>query len=176
MANFWLIQRGKFKEKEPFIPFGLSNIVDLSYMGAAEFEWGAIPKAYRRLMYHFEKYKLFKTGIFSPEGEELMVFCKEEHSSEIIQMIKEYVQHPYSLKEFSELDKIPTAKKTDTSWERRNSDFWWCIDRFSYGNWLACMSSHSQKLIDTLTCDFRNWWQTKSTEERNKEYNNSLDW
>ena len=50
MAKFYLIQRGTFKTTGEKLT-GTNGVVNLDYMGSAEFEWGAIPKAYRRLLY-----------------------------------------------------------------------------------------------------------------------------
>ena len=177
MANFWLIQRGLFTtDTRNTSTLKFPNTVDLDYMGAAEFEWGALPHSLRRMMYHFEKYEMFKTGIFSPEGEELMVFCTKEKSTDIIRMLKEYIDKPYELKEFSELEKIPTAKADDTSWQGRCSDFWWCIDRKGLGDWMACMSSTSEKLLAALRHDYQFWWLSMSAEHQEREYKDSLDW
>ena len=39
MANFWLIQRGTFRETGKLF-IGKDGIVSLDYMGSSEFEWG----------------------------------------------------------------------------------------------------------------------------------------
>jgi hypothetical protein len=145
-------------------------------MGSAEFEWGAIPKAFRRIMYHFDEYSLIATGIFSPEGEELMLFCKKEYSDMILEMVKEFISNPYSLKEYSELEKIPVAKKGDASWRGRTTDFWWNIDIREYGDWMACMSSKADLLVKILNSDHNDWWMMKSEAEREKEYKDSKRW
>ena len=44
MKKFYLIQRGNFKNDEKSLT-GSDGVVNLDYMGATEFEWGAIPKA-----------------------------------------------------------------------------------------------------------------------------------
>ena len=173
MAKFWLIQRGKFTTQKPSSALCIDSNIDYDYMGSAEFEWGAIPKAFRRMMYNFDKYSICQTGICSPEGEQLVIVCKSKQTAEIVRMLKEFIEHPYSLKEYSELEKIPTAKKDDTSFERRSTNFWWCIDHNEYGDWMACMSSESAKLFEILTHDYENWWLKKSLEEREEEYRKS---
>ena len=44
LKKFYLIQRGNFKNDEKSLT-GSDGVVNLDYMGATEFEWGAIPKA-----------------------------------------------------------------------------------------------------------------------------------
>jgi len=175
MANFWLIQRGTFKKESPFVPGGIDSIVGFDYMGSAEFEWGALPKAYRRIMYHFNEYGLHNTGIYTPEHEELLVFCKKDCSEGIIEAIKEYIAHPYSLKEFSCLDTITKSKKD--SWDRKHCDFWWCIDRNeTIGNWMALLEPRRDLFNEIITANYHNWWLLKSPEERETEYRKALDW
>lgn len=173
MANFWLIQRGFFKETSTSHTV-LDEVVNLDYMGAAEFEWGALPKAYRRMMYHFSEYEVFHTEIYTPEHDELMVFCKTDCVTEVIPAIHQFIEQPYSLKEYSDLEKVPKAKKDDTSYNRRRSNFWWCIDDDSYGDWMAFLQPQSKILIETIQNAHQNWWLTKSPKEREEEYNKAL--
>lgn len=53
--HFWLIQRGSFRDLKSatkFLGGSPTHLINPDYMGAAEFEWGAIPRAYRRIMGH----------------------------------------------------------------------------------------------------------------------------
>jgi len=176
---FWLIQRGFFvsntrENEQSDLSFDTS--IRLDYMGSAEFEWGAIPKAYRRLMHHFEEYETVHTGISSLDGDELVLFCNKDHTEEILRMVKEYIDSPYSLKEYSDLEEVPNSSKANSSYRSRRTDFWWCIDVEDYGDWMACMSSKEDVLVQTLREDYEQWWLTKPPEEREKEYNNSISW
>ena len=174
MANFELIQRGTFKEKGKYF-IGSDGVVSLDYMGSSEFESGAISKALRRLMYHFSEYEVFNTGIYTPEKDELMVFCKKDCSMAIIPAISQYIENPYHLKEYSELEKVPKARKEDTSYGGRLSNFWWCIDiKEPYGNWIAFLQPHCKILTEAVKNDYQDWWLNMSPEEREKEYKESL--
>lgn len=47
---FWLVQRMEYLADYPILfNKGIDKWFDLDYMGAAEFEWGAIPKSLRRI-------------------------------------------------------------------------------------------------------------------------------
>lgn len=177
MANlFYLIQRGAFQESGKSL-LGSDRVVNLDYMGSAEFEFGAIPKAYRRLMYHFEEYDVFHTEIYTPEHEELLVFCRKGCATEVIQAIREFIEQPYYLKEYSELEKVPKAKKEDTSYDGRRSNFWWCIDiKKSYGDWMAFLQPQSDLFTEAVENDYLDWWLNKAPEAREEEYKNSLHW
>ena len=175
MSKFYLIQRGQFRDSGTNLT-GRNGVVDLDYMGSAEFEWGAIPKAYRRLMYNFLEYEVFHTGIYTPEQDELLVFCNKNCSENVVQSIKEFIDSPYHLKEYSQLELIPTSKKNDTSWwNHRSTDFWWCIDKNNcHGDWMAFLKSSSEKFELAIKNDYQNWWLTMSPEEREDEYKSSL--
>ena len=85
--------------------------------------------------------------------------------------------NPNGLKEYSELEKIPTARKEDTSFNRRYCNFWWCIDiKESYGDWMAFLQPQLSLFTEAVENDYQNWWLNKSPEEREEEYEESLNW
>lgn len=173
MAKFWLIQRGTFLEKGKYLT-GTDGVVELDYMGSAEFEWGAIPKAYRRLMYNFSEYEVFHTEIYTPEHEELMLFCKKDCKDEIMQTIREFIEKPYHLQEYSELEKVPKARKGDTSYNGRHSNFWWCIDIKPHGDWMAFLEPQLKLFMEAVKNDQNDWWLKKTKRQRKKEYEEAI--
>lgn len=173
MAKLWLIQRGTFLEQGKYLT-GTDGVVKLDYMGSAQFEWHAIPKAYRRLMYNFSEYEVFHTGIYTPENDELMVFCKKECKEEILQSIRSFIEKPYHLQEYSELEKIPKVKKGDEFGRRTN--FWWCIDIKPHGDWMAFLEPQLNLFMEAVKNDQNDWWLKKKKREREKEYKQSLRW
>ena len=180
MSQFWLIQRGNFIQRETIFEsllIGPDQIISLDYMGSSEFEFGAIPKAYRRIMHDFTEYDVFHTEIFTPEHDELMVFCNKDYGERITQGIRKFIEMPYRLKEYSELEKVPKAKKEDTSYDRRRSNFWWCIDiSESYGDWMAFLQSELNRFKTAVKNDYQDWWMKKTPKGREEEYNKSLRW
>ena len=170
----YLIQTGNFLNgKKDFKGLtGREGLVDLEYMGSAEFEFGAVPRSYRRIMYNFENYSYYNTGVFTPEKDELIVFCYSEDSEGILNDITKFINNPRHLKEPSELEKIPTSKKNEKGWNARRHDFWWCID---YGeDWMAFLNSNKKAFELAITKDYRDWWLAKSEEKREEEYKLSL--
>lgn len=176
MAKLYLIQRGIFNSTGTSLTGRRDGVIDLDYMGSTEFEWSAIPKAYRRLMYHYSDYELFPTGIYTPEHDELMVFCKKDSKAQIIESIQQFINQPYHLKEYSELEKVPLAKKGDKSFDGRRTNFWWCIDTNESGDWMAFLKSYKPLFQKGITNDYNLWWLKKSPEEREEEYKKSLRW
>lgn len=174
MAKLRLIQRGIFQDNGIGLT-GEDGVVDLDYMGNSEFECGAIPKAYRRLMYNFDEYEIIHTGIYTPEHDELLVFCLKNYAQYITQAISEFIDTPYHLQEWSGLEKVPKAKKEDTSFSSHTTDFWWCIDiEAPYGNWMAFLSPRLNLFMKAITNDYQNWWLKKTKKEREEEYRKSL--
>ena len=69
--KFYLIQRGKFNKDGNGLT-GRDGVVDLDYMGSAEFEFGAIPRSFRRIMHDFDSYVYTSTGIYTKDNNQLM--------------------------------------------------------------------------------------------------------
>jgi hypothetical protein len=169
--KFYLIQRGKFNEDGTCLT-GRKGVVDLDYMGSAEFEFGAIPKSFRRIMHDFDKYEYTDTGICTKEKNKLILFSNRESSEEIVDGLVSFIKEPYYLKEYSELDKIPNSSVKDTGFKELRSDFWWCIELGK--DWMAFLNSNRELFEKGINYDYNNWWMEKPEEERKQEYVKSL--
>ncbi len=117
----WLIQRLKIKVRpNKETKLRLSEVISSDYMGSSEFEFGAIPKAYRRVCTNLDSYTITviegveenKLYLFSSLSEEDIVKYKEF----LVKAVKDDVrlqENPYFIKEYRELFKI---------------DLWWDLD------------------------------------------------
>lgn len=104
-----------------------------------------------------------------------MVFCRKDWATEVIQAVREFIEQPYPLQDYSELEKVPKAKKEDTSCDRRLSNFWWCIDiNESYGDWMAFLQPQSNLLTEAVKNDYQKWWLSKTPKVREEEYKDSI--
>lgn len=182
--KLYLIQRGKLHAGEHFEKFTGSKdncFVDLDYMGAAEFEWGAIPKAYRRIFDNFKEFELIKTDLITIDGKFFWLFCKKERYEETLNCIKDFIENPYYLHEYSDL---PEHFKKQTSSLLKDfykkTDFWWDIKN----DWIGFLSGgekcgkRKNKIKDgtgkanafkeILKKDFQELWVNISYEEREK--------
>lgn len=169
--NFYLIQRGKFNRYGEGLT-GKAGVIDLDYMGSAEFEFGAIPRSFRRIMHNFENYIYTPTGIFTKDNNELILFSNQETATEILEGIVSFINNPYHLKEYSELEKIPYSSKNDTGFQSLMTNFWWCIEYDK--DWMAFLNSNRALFEKGINNDYNNWWLKKSEEERKQEYVKSL--
>ena len=177
MGKFYLIQRGSFEEdlsKKFYGLTGMHGLVDLDYMGNAEFEFNAIQHAYRRIMHHMESnaydYYICE-DIKDVNGNPFILFCKKEQYENIKEELKAYIENPYRLKSFFPIKKHITGDKTSTN-------FFWCIDRTDTGDWMGWFfdEDKTDTFKNVINSDYSEWWLAKSQRERNKEYNSSLSW
>ena len=169
--KFYLIQRGKFNKNGNELK-GIDGIVDLDCMGAAQFEFGAVPRSYRRIMHDFDKYVYSSTGIYTKDNNELILFSNQASSNEIVDGLISFINNPYHLKEYSELEKIPTSSMNDTGPNKLRKDFWWCIE-FNK-DWMAFLNSNREIFENGINYDYQNWWMQKPEEVRHQEYVKSL--
>ena len=148
-----------------------SAYIDLDYMGNAEFEFGAIPHSYRRILWNREKYDyhIFH-DIKDHKGQPFVIFCKTEHAEQIKDELKRYIENPYRLKSFSDIKCHITGTETKT-------DFFWNIDRNEIGDWMGWFGEDKLEIFKKiLDKDYNEWWMKKSEDQREIEYNSSLNW
>jgi hypothetical protein len=172
--GFWLIQRGSFNNlKNEYKGLtGREGLIDLDYMGSSEFEWGAIPKAYRRIMGEFDQYVYhYIHEIKDYKGKLLVIFCQKEKCEAIETEIRNFIEKGYQLKEFCTLKDHIKGKGGLCSDYTLKKDFFWCIDMKEFGDWMGFFSMDKLTPFKTaITNDYNNWWMTKTAEERETEY------
>jgi hypothetical protein len=101
--NFYLIQRGKFKDKINLNEVtGIDSIIDFDYMGSAEFEFGSLPKSLKTCMANYYKNNI---KLFNFEIDKHNFICiyfnlakitlEPEIEKEIVELFTFYKDHPY---------------------------------------------------------------------------------
>ncbi|WP_099467788.1 hypothetical protein [Konateibacter massiliensis] len=180
--NFYLIQRGSFKELNNDYEglTGRNGLIDLDYMGSSEFEWGAIPKAYRRIMGNRENYIFYYChDIKDYRGKILVIFCKKENAEAIEEELKRYIKEHYHLKEFCTLHAhLEGSKKNRMNEYQIGKDFFWCIDiGEDISDWMAWFGMDKLTVFkNMIDKDYNEWWMKKAESERIDEYNKALNW
>ena len=111
--KFYLIQTADwaFNINEPnFKPTNLffdkertSRIFTFNYMGSAEFEFGAVPKALLAIAKEKDEYQLVKTDLHNHCDTPFYLYCKKDKLNETLDALKSYLENPYHLKEYSGL-------------------------------------------------------------------------
>jgi len=129
MKSLYLIQRGTVKRPlpGPQDAVRLSQAVSLDYMGSAEFEWGALPESFRRMVSHPMTFDMrvvssitdTRDGVVRP----LKVWsCMQDDEFALyeIELIK-LREGQVHTKEYTMFSKYHIKSKYD------KTDFWWDI-------------------------------------------------
>ena len=192
MSNqFYLIQRGKFNDdrlKTASAIVGYNGLIELDYMGAAEFEWGAIPKAIRRIMGQYDKYSLHVTDLTTRTGMPFCLYCRDDRYEIILATIKDDINKPYQTKEWSNLSEHFQERVSKNDKYALRTNFWWCIDKADpnpdendkyanlVGDWIAFNGPGIRQKAFTriMSLSYNNWWMEFSEQERKFEFDNAF--
>jgi len=139
------IQRATIRTPLADATVRLSEAVKLDYMGSAEYEYGALPKSWRRLGAAKENWSLRKVPEILDGEQVLRVFSAlsdeefKEYTDFLI-LLRTSPAYSVRLKERSEFGLaereplVPATpvkgrrRKASSSYERTYADFWWDID------------------------------------------------
>lgn len=176
MRDFYLVQRGTFAKTMPVDACltGCKGVVSLDCMGDVRFELCAVPKAFRRIMWDYQQYVVIATGISTPDGKVLKLFCRLDKSYKTISAIREFVDKKtnWMIPKPSEMDLAVSGVHVPTN-------FWWCIDpprEDNLSDWMVFYAEDEAKFKKAIANDYYNWWMKMSEEEREEEYKKSLVW
>lgn len=128
----------------------LNQVFDFAYMGAAEFEWGAVPDALRRIFEEREKFELytivlkwkdvaqerftFKDDLTdrTTNGEvELYLFCHKDEKEEVERRVRDFAKDvPSDQKEPVYLGSYLRRRKKDVGgWLELNNGYFFFMDK-----------------------------------------------
>jgi hypothetical protein len=127
-------------------------------MGAAEFEFGAMPKAYRAIAANLSFFKLYELEDFledpdKPEKHLCVFTCFEgEDWNKYLEQLKKMREHKLRLKEGSRFEKGAFVSSYDLQidlwWDIKNQVIW-SFDRKFMKN-ISVYLTNSAKYIETL--------------------------
>ena len=115
----WLIQRGKFENRE--YKNGIDSILSFDYMGSSEFEFGALPKSLGNIRNKLNEYTYLDIPM---QDKVITVFCKDSQKCEVKQYLTELSENKMRLKEFSAFD----SYIKNSGFFKDKFDFWWDIE------------------------------------------------
>lgn len=176
MGKFYLIQRGKFrdlKKKDYKGLTGRNGLIDLDYMGNAEFELGAIPNSYRRILHDRPDYIFhYVNDIKDYNGKILVIFCRKDKAELIEKEMRVFIEQNYKLKTWSLLpERIAGAKYYDKD-SLSTRDFWWNVDEYSnVSDWMCWFGMDKlTPFKNMIDYEYNEYWMKKSEKEREEEY------
>lgn len=162
--TMYLVQRGDFKERSE--KTGIDKIITWDYMGSAEFEWGALPKAYRYITENYSKYGMYiENDMANANGVPLCIFCKESEYAVVKATLDAYRKKPYGLKEFISFKreyKVPDEHPVPR-YDVIRDHFWFDIEH--HFMWFFGAQDRVKCFMDAVTFD------AKVREERKGEDN-----
>lgn len=122
-----LIQRMKFKE-DPCEDPSVDELLNMTYMGSAEFEWGALPNSLKRMTKSFEDFNIFIVCTMSDASNGPLVLIS--HTDEYTTFFPKLIDGTIRLKETSKLKEAMTGKYgSGRPVEPRDKiDAWWDIE------------------------------------------------
>ena len=190
--KFYLVQRGiinkDLSKVKSFLNGRPDALVDPEYMGSAEFEWGAIPRAYFRMQHELDKYSLHITDLKTLTGVPFVIFCRDEFYEEVLESIKQYIENPWRTKEWTNLE--DQFKKPTSTWDKPftiHTNFWWCIDKNDpadhtgtydshVGDWIAFTGAtdRQHKFMEIINEDHKShddMWSKLTDQERKDKIN-----
>lgn len=126
----YLVQRAKYEKDIPVATqLNVDMVLDMDYMGASEFEWGALPKSLSRIRERLEsgdkvvQHKLDLVTTFGPyKGNNVYVITNESKLEFAISQILEY------LEDRRQTNKISKVRLKE--WIKFESHFEDCISKF----------------------------------------------
>lgn len=132
MNTPYLIQRGKFADNSD-CKTGIDAIVQWDYMGAAEFEFGALPASLKRMRASINDYHLFTHRFKNANMKDgvdkvVSVFAPASATAEVSAYLKLLGNDKIHCKESVDLRAWVCPSQMDKEWGRKNkTDFWWDI-------------------------------------------------
>jgi len=124
IMNFWLIQRAVTKTDKPSLIEGIGSFLSYDYMGSAEFEWGALPKALKEIIAKFPNLAIHESGLKREDGTGLFVIAKAKDLPEIIAFLNANSQQEFN-------DKYRLKERTDLVYAMTGDsriNCWWDIN------------------------------------------------
>ena len=111
----------------------LSETLSAEYMGSAEFEFGAIPKAYREIALNFDSFRISEVESIKDKGRKLQVWhaFSDEDFEKYVQYLLEFrgllkPKISTRTKELVRFEYISDIEVKGRPWLTKNN-FWWDI-------------------------------------------------
>jgi len=114
----YLVQRAKKETRSG--KKGIDSIIHLDYMGASEFEWGALPKSLKQIRADLSNYIYFDVTI---KSKTVTVFCQKSLKNEVEEYLLSLISREMRTHEYTAIpDYFNDGYHKDTI------DFWWDVE------------------------------------------------
>ena len=122
----YLIQRAEIHDRD--YKKGIDSIIELDYMGSAEFEFGAVQDSLAVIRENEAEYTYLDIPM---NGKVITVFCNSKQKQDIKTYLKELASGNMQLKERSEFDDCVNPSERKKQWQAKHplrTNFWWDLE------------------------------------------------
>jgi len=119
----YLIARAKIEDRSN--KRGIDSIINLAYMGASEYEWGAMPTSLSNIRKNLNEYIYLDVKI---KDQIVTVFCKDSQKLDVKKYLQEIASGKMNTKNGNNFDWYIKNNEERTLCVRNRVDFWWDIE------------------------------------------------
>jgi len=122
----YLLQRATIEDRD--YKKGIDSIINLDYMGASEFEWGAIPDSLKAIRTAIPEYTYMDIPMY---GKVVTVFCNAKVKSEVPDMLERLASGEIRCECYTEFDNLLRPSEIQKKWQAKRplrTNFWWDLD------------------------------------------------
>lgn len=155
MKDLWLIQRGVFREINNDQITGMDSIIRWSYMGSAEFEFGALPQSLRRIAENKNCFSFKQIdSIMDLQNNPAIVYYHEDISNEIVDAVNHLAKNDYGYKEAALMNKYIKQGCSGLS----DANFWWDVEN----DFFVMFGDNHRKQVEIAIEKLCEKWVTKT--------------
>lgn len=127
MERIYLVQAGKFKNVPHSSIVGLDSLIDLKYMGAAEFEYGSLPKSLKRIVKNSDTYFMEQLNYQDKDNRPMFLYhnMKEPDQEKLHSLVQQLIKGKIYCKMPINIQRCMNKETTATI---DIMDFWWDIE------------------------------------------------
>jgi hypothetical protein len=159
----YLIQRMKLRHQNE--PTGFDQMWSLDYMGAAEFEYGALPQSLREITRELDRYVVtpVEPKVIAHDGRRLYILSKTECVDDIQSLVPGLKDGTTHLKELTYLkESLFKPGSIEASFSHSKFDGWWDIEN----NYMLILGDKAaNRTVSAIglykTSDYYKKWETE---------------
>lgn len=173
--SMYIVQRGTIRTEPAKSGSEINKVIEFDYMGAAEYEFGAMPSSFRRIMEDFENYQfatLEDPEFTTVDGVHPVVFCHKDELEIVKKMLLDYIKDndPKQIARHHLHERIAFHEHfyefyKNYRWKGRDN-FWW---DFEHDIMFFIGSDKDRKMIENaMSKDYEEWWSVMEANRKSK--------
>ena len=122
----YLLQRAQIEDRD--YKKGIDSIISLDYMGASEYEWGAIPDSLKAIRANIPEYTYMDVPM---DGKVITVFCNVKDRPDVKAYLNELANNDMQTKCYHDFNNLLRPSKIQQEWQAKRplrTNFWWDLE------------------------------------------------